>query len=51
MGTFRTPTRSMGEPAIPVEKALQLGTDLEDEVVVRPRDTGDSDGAPSDTEA
>jgi len=33
--TFRTPTASMGEPAVPLDKALRLAGDLEDEELVR----------------
>lgn len=32
---FRTPTYDMGAPAIPVDKALRLAADLEDEVLIR----------------
>jgi hypothetical protein len=32
---FRTPTFDMGEPAVPVDKALRLAEELEDEELVR----------------
>jgi hypothetical protein len=33
--TFRTPTFDMGRPAVPVEHALRLAGELEDEELVR----------------
>ena len=32
---FRTPTYDMGASSIPVDKALRLAADLEDEVLIR----------------
>lgn len=32
---FRTPTFSMGPPAVPLDKALQLAGELEDEEILR----------------
>jgi hypothetical protein len=31
---FRTPTASMGEPAVPLDKALRLAGDIEDEQLI-----------------
>lgn len=33
--SYRTPTFDMGAPAVPIEKALRLAAELEDEVLVR----------------
>jgi hypothetical protein len=33
--TFRTPTFSMGPPRTPIDKALRLAADLEDEEIIR----------------
>jgi hypothetical protein len=33
--TFRTPTFEMGRPAVPLEKALRLAAELEDEELLR----------------
>jgi len=33
--TFRTPTYRMGNPALPLDKALRLAAELEDEELVR----------------
>ncbi len=33
--TFRTPTFDMGPPALPLDKALRLAADLEDEELIR----------------
>jgi hypothetical protein len=32
---FRTPTFAMGAPAVPIDKALRLAADLEDEEIMR----------------
>jgi hypothetical protein len=32
---FRTPTFDMGPPAVPIDKALRLAADLEDEAIIR----------------
>jgi hypothetical protein len=32
---FRTPTFDLGSPAVPIEKALRLAADLEDEALIR----------------
>lgn len=32
---FRTPTFAMGSPAIPIDKALRLAAELEDEALIR----------------
>jgi hypothetical protein len=32
---FRTPTFQMGRPAVPIDKALRLAADLEDEEILR----------------
>jgi hypothetical protein len=32
---FRTPTYSMGEPRVPLDRALQLAGEMEDEEIVR----------------
>lgn len=37
---FRTPTFDMGEPAIPLEHALRLAAELEDEELSRRLDQG-----------
>lgn len=37
---FRTPTFDMGEPAIPLDHALRLAADLEDEELTRRLDAG-----------
>lgn len=33
--TYRTPTFDMGAPAVPIDKALRLAAELEDEVLIR----------------
>ena len=33
--TFATPTFDLGNPSIPIDKALRLAADLEDEVLIR----------------
>lgn len=32
---FRTPTFCMGRPAVPIDKALRLAAELEDEEIIR----------------
>jgi len=32
---FRTPTFRMGRPAVPIDKALRLAAELEDEEIIR----------------
>jgi len=32
---FRTPTFAMGPPAVPIDKAMRLAAELEDEEIVR----------------
>ena len=39
-GGFRQRTFSMGEPAVPLTKALALAADLEDEELIRKLDLG-----------
>jgi hypothetical protein len=34
-GAFRTPTFDLGAPSIPLDKALRLAADLEDEALIR----------------
>lgn len=33
--SYRTPTFDMGAPAVPIDKALRLAAELEDEVLIR----------------
>ena len=35
IGRFETRTYSMGRPAMPIDKALRLAADLEDEEIIR----------------